>query len=92
MVQASGKMINFEWRIGVAVSSSKCNNIYAPYVAISFDINEPNGQTTSHSAELTYEQFKVCLWYFNSMSNKLTVFVQEFSATFEKVSRVMDGL
>ncbi len=54
-------MVNFEWRIGVAVCSSKCNNIYAPYVAVSFDINEPNGQTTSHNAELTYEQFKVII-------------------------------
>lgn len=42
----------------MATSSSKCNNLFAPYVSISFDVSEPNGQKTNHTAELSFEQFK----------------------------------
>lgn len=69
----SGKMENFKWRIGVVSSSSKCKNIYAPYVTVSFDVISPGNERTFHSAELTYEQFKVIykLHYCNNASNTI---------------------
>ena len=53
-------MLNFKWRVGVAMSSSKCKSLAHPYVLISFDIKEVDGSITHHSAELTFDQFKVC--------------------------------
>jgi hypothetical protein len=57
--QLSGKMQNFKWRVGVAVSSSKCKNLSSPYVLVSFDVRELDGAVTQHSCELSYDQFQV---------------------------------
>eukprot|EP01038_Epipyxis_sp_PR26KG_P007817 gene7817-10619_t len=54
----SGKLENFKWRIGVALSSSSCKRFFSPYVSISFDIIDCNSKISSHTAELNLEQFK----------------------------------
>ena len=51
----------------MAVSSSKCKNLSSPYVLISFDIREIDGSLSHHSAELSYEQFKVLNYGFWSV-------------------------
>ena len=53
-----GQMRNFKWKVGVAVSSNQCKNLYAPYVSVSFDIIQANGQTATHTAEMNFQQFK----------------------------------
>jgi hypothetical protein len=64
-------MQNLKWRVGVAVSSSKCKSLSSPYVLLSFDVRELDGTVTQHSCELSYEQFQVrhyrevIAWFFS---------------------------
>ena len=57
--QKSGQLINFKWKIGVALSSSRCSSLLAPYVGIAFDIKHSSGRVSSYTAELSYDEFKV---------------------------------
>lgn len=52
-------MTNFQWRIGVAIASNSCKSIFQPYVSIRFDLKNEEGVLVPHTAELSYEQFKV---------------------------------
>ena len=52
-----GRLSNLQWRLGVALSSSFCQNLCAPYVALSFDIVDTNGSKTLHTTEMTYVDF-----------------------------------
>ncbi len=61
-------MTNFQWRIGVAIASNSCKSIFQPYVSIRFDLKNEEGVLVPHTAELSYEQFKVSYtflaWYY----------------------------
>jgi len=52
-----GRLSNLQWRLGVSLSSSSCQNLTAPYVALSFDIVDNNGCKTVHTTEMTYSEF-----------------------------------
>jgi hypothetical protein len=52
-------MTNFQWKIGVAISSNSCKSLFHPYVGIRFDLKNEEGKLVPHTAELSYEQFKV---------------------------------
>ena len=45
------------------MSSNKCRSLGAPYVSLTFDVKETDGSSSHHSTELTYEQFKVLLFF-----------------------------
>lgn len=52
-----GRLSNLQWRLGVSLSSSSCQNLSAPYVALSFDIVDNNGCKAVHTTEMTYSEF-----------------------------------
>jgi hypothetical protein len=52
-----GRLRNLQWRLGVALSSSSCDNLSSPYIAISFDVVDPNGNTQTHTTEMAYPAF-----------------------------------
>jgi len=52
-----GRLSNLQWRLGVTLSSSSCQNLSAPYVALSFDVVDNNGRKTVHTTEMTYSDF-----------------------------------
>lgn len=54
----SNHLSNFQWKIGVSISSSGCKALSAPFVAISFDVQDINGKITAHTAELSYSEFQ----------------------------------
>ncbi len=58
LFQTNGKLKNFQWKIGVAVSSSTCKNLFSPYISVRYDIIEEDGTATPYTTELSYEQFK----------------------------------
>lgn len=53
-----GKLRNFQWKIGVAVASNLCTNLFDPYVSIQFDVQEDDGTINAHTAELSFDQFR----------------------------------
>jgi hypothetical protein len=79
ILKSSTKMQNFQWKIGVAISSNTCKSLFAPYVSIRFDLKNEEGKLVPHTAELSYEQFKVRfilqLCYFMSYFFFLLLFV-----------------
>ena len=52
-----GRVTNLQWRLGVALASSKCKNISSPYVALSFDVTTSDGVTIKETMEMTYPEF-----------------------------------
>ena len=72
-MQLSGKLRNLKWRVGVAMSSSKCKNLSAPYVLLSFDVMEVDGTVSHHSTELNYQQFQVSNWKFSQFVSIFTI-------------------
>ena len=59
LIHRIGQMVDFKWRLGVAVSSNSCRDLQNPYVVVSFAVVESDGTKNYHSAELTLEQFQV---------------------------------
>lgn len=53
-----GKLTNFQWKIGVAMASNTCKNLFDPYVSIRFDVQEDDGTVNAHTAELSFDQFR----------------------------------
>ena len=52
-----GRLSNLNWRLGVALSSSNCKNLSSPYVALSFDLIDNNGNKSVHTTEMSYGDF-----------------------------------
>ena len=52
-----GRLSNLQWRLGVSLSSSSCQNLSSPYVALSFDVVDNNGCRTVHTTEMSYSEF-----------------------------------
>ena len=55
----AGQLVDFKWRLGVAISSSSCKNLASPYVAMSFTVQNANGNKIHHTVELSYKEFQV---------------------------------
>ena len=53
-----GRLSNLKWRLGVAVASSSCTNLSAPYVSLAFDITTSDGNEKRQTLELTYPEFQ----------------------------------
>jgi len=56
--KSGGQLFNFQWRLGVAISSSACKALSSPYVAVTFSVRDSNGEVTCHSAEMSFSEFQ----------------------------------
>ena len=54
-----GRLFDLQWKLGVAVSSSNCSNLSAPFVALSYKISDSNGQAQGYAMELSFSEFQV---------------------------------
>ena len=52
-----GRLSNLKWHLGVTMSSSECQNMSSPYVSMSFDIVDNNGNKQAHTTEMSYSEF-----------------------------------
>jgi hypothetical protein len=55
-----GSLVSFDWKLGVAVKSNKCEQLNTPFVAISLRVADTNNVVSDHSFELTIPEFYVC--------------------------------
>ncbi|XP_071126511.1 COMM domain-containing protein 6-like [Mytilus edulis] len=53
-----GKLIDMQWKLGVAVSSDDCRNLNSTFVAMTLKVADTSGNLTSHAFEMTIPQFK----------------------------------
>jgi len=65
-----GKVVGFDWKIGVGIASSECANLKAPYISVVWKIADANG-TRSYPMELTVPQFRELLASFTDLDAQL---------------------
>ncbi|XP_041439182.1 COMM domain-containing protein 6 isoform X6 [Xenopus laevis] len=64
----SGELVDFHWKIGMAVSSDSCRSLNHPYVTVELKVADYSGQITSKILELTIPEFKNFHKQFKEMS------------------------
>ena len=52
-----GQFVSMDWKIGLAVSSSHCDNLNSPYVSLLLKVAHRDGHTTQHPFELSVPEF-----------------------------------
>ncbi|XP_055398638.1 COMM domain-containing protein 6 isoform X1 [Bubalus kerabau] len=58
LARPSTKLIDFEWKLGMAVSSDSCRSLKYPYVAVMLKVADHSGQVKNKSFEMTIAQFQ----------------------------------
>ncbi|XP_013383850.1 COMM domain-containing protein 6-like [Lingula anatina] len=53
-----GQLIDFQWKLGVAMSSDGCRNLNTPFVTVLLKVADPSGHVTTRSFEMTVIQFQ----------------------------------
>ncbi|XP_061485994.1 COMM domain-containing protein 6 isoform X2 [Rhineura floridana] len=70
-VAAVGQLIDFQWKLGMAVSSDSCKSLKSPYVTITIKVADASGHITSKTFEMTVPQFQN---FFNQFKEMAAVF------------------
>ncbi|KAI6651572.1 COMM domain-containing protein 6-like [Oopsacas minuta] len=52
-----GKLVAFDWKLSVAISSSSCKNLTSARVDVRLKVSNPDGQVTTHSFSLSLPEF-----------------------------------
>ena len=58
-MNAVGTLVEFDWKLGVAVVSSHCQNLKIPFVRVTMKVEDGNHQVQSHTFEMNIAEFKV---------------------------------
>ncbi|XP_015283039.1 PREDICTED: COMM domain-containing protein 6, partial [Gekko japonicus] len=53
-----GQLIDFQWKLGMAVGSDSCRSLKCPYVTMAVKAADASGHVTSKSFEMTVPQFQ----------------------------------
>ncbi|XP_023565410.1 COMM domain-containing protein 6 isoform X1 [Octodon degus] len=59
--EVTNQLIDFQWKLGMAVSSDSCRSLKYPYVAVMLKVADHSGQVKNKSFEMTIPQFQVGL-------------------------------
>ncbi|XP_062831638.1 COMM domain-containing protein 6 isoform X3 [Anolis carolinensis] len=68
---AVGQLIDFQWKLGMAVSSDNCKSLKSPYVTIAMKVADASGHITSKTFEMTVSQFQNFYSQFKEMASIL---------------------
>nr|XP_003218706.1 PREDICTED: COMM domain-containing protein 6 isoform X1 [Anolis carolinensis] len=68
---AVGQLIDFQWKLGMAVSSGNCKSLKSPYVTIAMKVADASGHITSKTFEMTVSQFQNFYSQFKEMASIL---------------------
>ncbi|KAM4795980.1 COMM domain-containing protein 6 [Rhinophrynus dorsalis] len=63
-----GELVDFQWKIGMAVSSDSCRSLNHPYVTVSLKVADYSGQIKSKVFEMTVPEFQNFFKQFKEMS------------------------
>jgi len=66
-----GRVVGFDWKLGVGVTSSVCENIKQAFVSVVWKIADPSGQIQHHHMELSIPDFKELHQAFLALQNQL---------------------
>ncbi|KAM5287753.1 COMM domain-containing protein 6 [Ctenodactylus gundi] len=57
-LDAKSQLIDFQWKLAMAVSSNNCRSLKYPYVAVMLKVADHSGQVKNKSFEMTIPQFQ----------------------------------
>ncbi|XP_029458888.1 COMM domain-containing protein 6 [Rhinatrema bivittatum] len=63
-----GQLVDFQWKLGMAVSSDTCRSLNYPYVTVMLRVADYSGQTVSKSFEMSIPQFQNFFRQFKEMA------------------------
>eukprot|EP01132_Coremiostelium_polycephalum_P002268 gene2268-2791_t len=64
-----GKLIDFQWKLGVSISSNHAQELNTPFISIFIKVLDSNDEVSSHSFELTVPEFQDFAQQFKDMSH-----------------------
>uniref|UniRef100_A0A8D0DVY7 COMM domain-containing protein 6 n=1 Tax=Salvator merianae TaxID=96440 RepID=A0A8D0DVY7_SALMN len=67
-VAAVGQLIDFQWKLGMAVSSDSCKSLKSPYITMALKVVDASGCITSKIFEMTIPQFQNFYSQFKDMA------------------------
>ncbi|XP_044293803.1 COMM domain-containing protein 6 [Varanus komodoensis] len=70
-VSALGQLVDFQWKLGMAVSSDSCKSLKSPYVTVTVKVVDASGHITSKTFEMTVPQFQNFHEQFKEMASVL---------------------
>ncbi|KAL2770383.1 COMM domain-containing protein 6 isoform a, partial [Daubentonia madagascariensis] len=69
--QVTNQLVDFQWKLGMAVSSDSCRSLKYPYVAVMLKVADHSGQIKNKSFEMTIPQFQFFFLISTDNSRKL---------------------
>ena len=66
-----GQFVSMDWKIGLAVSSTHCENLNSPYISLLLKVAHRDGHTTQHPFELSVPEFMEFRKVFKSVGKVL---------------------
>uniref|UniRef100_A0A2D4EYC6 COMM domain-containing protein 6 n=1 Tax=Micrurus corallinus TaxID=54390 RepID=A0A2D4EYC6_MICCO len=73
-VAAAGQLIDFQWKLGIAVSADSCKSLKSPYVTVALKVADGLGNVTCKTFEMTIAQFQNFHSQFKEMASVLETF------------------
>uniref|UniRef100_A0A2K5QZA1 COMM domain-containing protein 6 n=1 Tax=Cebus imitator TaxID=2715852 RepID=A0A2K5QZA1_CEBIM len=59
--KVTNQLVDFQWKLGMAVSSDTCRSLKYPYVAVMLKVADHSGQVKTKCFEMTIPQFQTQL-------------------------------
>ena len=53
-----GKLVGLDWKVGVALESSTCKTLNAPFVTVVLRVQHESGDISSHPMELSLGEYQ----------------------------------
>ncbi|XP_068121342.1 COMM domain-containing protein 6 [Hyperolius riggenbachi] len=70
-VLSASQLVDFQWKIGMAVSSDSCRSLNHPYITVSLKVADSSGQVISKVFEMSISEFQNFHRQFKEMSAAL---------------------
>ena len=66
-----GRLVKMSWKLGVGLASTHCKFLGAPFVSLVLEVASSTGEVTSHSLELSLDEFQDFAKTFRDISQAL---------------------
>ncbi|XP_021563861.1 COMM domain-containing protein 6 isoform X1 [Carlito syrichta] len=83
--QVTNQLIDFQWKLGMAVSSDSCRSLKYPYVTVMLKVADHSGQVKTKSFEMTIPQFQVC-----DLTHSALVHFSNFYRQFKEIAAIIE--
>uniref|UniRef100_F7GXX0 COMM domain-containing protein 6 n=3 Tax=Macaca TaxID=9539 RepID=F7GXX0_MACMU len=85
--EVTNQLVDFQWKLGMAVSSDTCRSLKYPYVAVMLKVADHSGQVKTKCFEMTIPQFQPQLLATSSLLSASNFYRQfkEIAAVIETV-------